>query len=149
MAGDIYTWTDDQGVVHYTDDPSTIPAKSKAKTTRGAEIGSLPARPAAEPGRQDVSVEADQLDEQYWRSAFADLRQRIADLEKSLRADRKTLADTPSMLWRNRVPEPNPEYEQLKQRVQDEEDALKQSKAQIDDLDHQASKQGVPREWRK
>ena len=39
----LYEWTDAKGGLHYTDDPSTIPADAKRKVTTGAEVMISPA----------------------------------------------------------------------------------------------------------
>lgn len=60
LAQDIYTWTDDEGVEQFTDDPSRIPEKfrKKARVTTGSDINVVSgdgeaappkARPAAPP----------------------------------------------------------------------------------------------------
>lgn len=35
---DTYTWTDDRGVVNFTDDPGLIPAKYRGKSKKGEDI---------------------------------------------------------------------------------------------------------------
>lgn len=37
-SADTYTWTDDKGVVNFTDDPSMIPRKYKGKLKKGEDI---------------------------------------------------------------------------------------------------------------
>ena len=39
----LYEWTDAKGGLHYTDDPSSIPANAKRKVTTGAEVMVTPA----------------------------------------------------------------------------------------------------------
>lgn len=39
----LYQWTDAKGGLHYTDDPSTIPAKAQRKVTTGADVMVTPA----------------------------------------------------------------------------------------------------------
>jgi hypothetical protein len=39
----LYEWTDAKGGLHYTNDPSTIPANAKRKVTTGAEVMVSPA----------------------------------------------------------------------------------------------------------
>lgn len=42
-AQTIYRWTDKRGEVHYTDDPSSLPAGAKLETTEGEELMVVPA----------------------------------------------------------------------------------------------------------
>ena len=43
-SADIYRWEDESGVIHFTDDPSTIPAKykGKAREARSGEKARIP-----------------------------------------------------------------------------------------------------------
>ena len=47
----MYEWTDEKGGLHYTDDPSSIPANAKRRVTTGAEVMITPAA-----GRGDGGV---------------------------------------------------------------------------------------------
>ncbi|MBL8924153.1 MAG: DUF4124 domain-containing protein [Myxococcaceae bacterium] len=101
-SAQVYTWTDQDGVVHYTDNPNSVPAKAKARVTEGAEISTVkssagPQAPVAvavppapvspgpleDPGRL----------EREWRRAFRELNERIARLEDEIELDRKKVEE--------------------------------------------------------
>ncbi len=106
-SAQVFTWTDKDGVVHFTDNPSSVPAHVKAKVTAGDDISTVtlagtkpvavavqvpsPASPppvvALDPGRA----------EREWRAAFHDVNERIARLEDEIEADRKKVEDVNGM----------------------------------------------------
>src|SRR5215472_11252585 len=78
-ADDVYTWTDEDGVPHYTNDPKTIPKGKQARITKGAELGSISANPSTggkrgKPALEDEVSEKQVADEAFWRSQFTELR---------------------------------------------------------------------------
>lgn len=103
-AQTIYTWTDSRGTVHYTDDPSTIPAKAKVKTTEGGELSQMgppPERPAPQeaPSREPSSsagVET-KSDEEYWRKEFRAANEKVRSLEDELSVDQRKVDDPSRM----------------------------------------------------
>ncbi|MDX2015257.1 MAG: DUF4124 domain-containing protein [Myxococcaceae bacterium] len=103
---EVYTWTDPDGTVHYTDNPAAVPPRVKAKTTTGAEIstvsGTAPAKPPTEQaGSVDVkalpavnpSAPDPQRIEREWRAAFRDVGERQARLEDEIEVDRRKVED--------------------------------------------------------
>lgn len=104
-AQTIYTWTDSRGTVHYTDDPSTIPANAKAKTTEGDELsnmGPAPERPAPQPQaaasqQQPASGPAAGTDEEYWRKEFRAANEKVRSLEDELAVDQRKYDDPSRM----------------------------------------------------
>lgn len=98
----VYTWTDKDGVTHFTDNPGSVPANVKAKTTEGAEISTVTLqkeepRPVAKttaPANTPVVVEADpNRPEREWRAAFREANERIARLQDEIEVDRKKVED--------------------------------------------------------
>jgi len=96
----VYTWTDKQGVTHYTDNPNSVPANVKARITAGDEISTVslpevakkeeapkavvtPAPPQADPAKS----------EREWRAAFRDVNERIARTEDEIELDRHKVED--------------------------------------------------------
>ena len=157
-ADDVYTWTDEDGVPHYTNDPKTIPKGKQAKITKGAELGSISAssadssRKRAKPALQDEVSDKDIADESFWRSQFTELRRHIAALKAQLPEDRARLELIPEVLHPQGnayLRQPNPDYENLKKQIADEEESLRLAERDLDELDHQASKRAIPLEWRK
>ena len=169
-ADDFFSWVDDDGSVHYTDDESQVPAakRKKARVTQGAELGEVsknavklelpdgpppketPA-PVAQPSPAATKPEepATRIDpEKTWRTRFGEIHQRIRKLEAQMDADQKELEQTPMMLPPTDST-PNPEYARLKNQIRDERITLEDAKKDLDALDHEASQQAVPREWRR
>lgn len=104
----IYRWTDENGVVHYSNEKNLVPDPQKVETTDGEEIGVLPSQPQkpaptreeekgareerialAEVRRVEAEAEraeaeakyARELGEERWRSMFRTARQRIVSLQ--------------------------------------------------------------------
>lgn len=102
VVAQVYTWTDKDGVTHFTDNPGSVPANVKAKVTEGSEISTvtLPKeeeRPIAKtvaPAKAVVVVEADpNRAEREWRAAFREANERIARLQDEIEVDRKKVED--------------------------------------------------------
>jgi hypothetical protein len=95
QAQTIYTWTDARGTVHYTDDPSSIPAGVKAATTEGEELSNTgpsvkaPARPEAPPQEQQQTSKPTS-DEEYWRGLFRAAREKVKSLEDEVSIDQRS-----------------------------------------------------------
>ncbi|MDP3232283.1 MAG: DUF4124 domain-containing protein [Myxococcales bacterium] len=102
-SAQVYTWTDKDGVAHFTDNPNSVPAHVKAKVTTGDDISTVslpelkpvavviaaPALGAPVP----VLAEDPNRAEREWRAAFRDVNERIARLEDEIEADRKQVED--------------------------------------------------------
>ena len=173
-ADDFFSWIDDDGSVHYTDDESQVPAskRRKARVTKGADIGEVskshvtlelpdPALPKESKGADPeadapahrslpkTEEPAPKPDpETVWRGRFGEIHQRMRKLQAQLDADQKDLDQT-SVMVPGSDSTPNPEYARLKTQIRDERIALDETKKELDALDHEASQQAVPREWRR
>jgi hypothetical protein len=169
MAQPIYRWLDEEGVTHYTNDAANVPKGQKAEVTAGDEISVIsrpaPAKPssAAEAGsgataERGFRSEQDLMIEQQWRTAFRDAYSRIVALESTIEGDRRILdrhgGELPlrffsapiyggfGMGW------PEPWYDEIKQRIGQNEAELRRAREALSDLERYASRQAVPREWR-
>jgi len=162
----VYTWVDDDGSVHYTDDPALVPEnkKLKARTTHGADIGRVPRATPASRGDPDEapppapaklekekassprSSESSGAREETWRGKFKDVRHQIERLNAQIEADRKELETVQAEI---RVGADCPECSRLKNQIRDENISLAEAQKALDELDHQASREAVPREWRR
>jgi hypothetical protein len=97
VCAQVYTWTDKQGVTHFTDNRDSVPANVKAKITEGAEISTVAlaetkkAEVAAAPAKP--SPDDPEASERVWRRAFRELRERIARLEDEIELDRHKVED--------------------------------------------------------
>jgi hypothetical protein len=117
-AAQMYTWTDEQGVQHFTDDPNTVPRKAKARTTEGAYINVLSstekeegssvaapqgltavhdaaaqAKAAAAQAQAAASAQAKETVEDVWRRRFREAHARIREFEDEIEADRKKVEE--------------------------------------------------------
>lgn len=116
-AQQIYTWKDDEGVTHFTDDISAVPSGKAFRTTAGEDISEVrmggTAREQAEAKKlqkaqaeRDAAVrerdlllrraqaapappqEVAKVDvEQLWRTRFREANNRVHDLEAAITAD--------------------------------------------------------------
>jgi hypothetical protein len=96
----VFTWTDKDGVAHFTDNPNSVPSNVKAKVTSGQEISTVTPstpKPVAAPAPATVSGATAPPDtgraEREWRDAFREANERIARLEDEIEADRKKVED--------------------------------------------------------
>ena len=174
LADDIYRWVDAKGEVHYSNDPSTIPPtlKKSAKVTQGDELmvvqperttkkaaeppkASGPEVPPPAPAPAPEPAQPSEADnEALWRGRFRQMHQEIAGLEAEAQADRAKLADPASAgigvaYGQGGMVVPNPELDRLKAHLARAEQALEDARRKLDDLDHAASREAVPREWRR
>jgi len=88
---EVQTWVDEEGEVHYTNDPSQVPAQYRRTMKRTAGDGALsviPSPRAQPPNTASAQTSASpepKLDEAYWRRRFREARKRISELEDALR----------------------------------------------------------------
>ncbi len=174
LAQPVYRWMDAAGEEHFTDDPSSIPAQYRkgARTLRGVDLGHVvPSRPEPAPAVQadrpetsspaEGATDAGQTEqrreearEKVWREAFRLAHERVDGLETSLTTDRAALTDPVAAgLPVHRLPNgtvvPSPEFEALKERVALHEAELVKARDSLDDLERRASREAVPRKWRR
>jgi hypothetical protein len=168
-AQTIYRWTDADGAVHYSDDPSAAPKKADVKTTQGDELMSVHVEktPANEQGgaRADVDPEEQRAnDERYWRGQFQDARDAIRLREAEVATDERQ-ADPREhgctrSIHRVRQGLPANEYDdcdfvrsgeraRAQERLSADRSKLAVAKKLLDDLVRRATYAGVPFEWRR
>jgi hypothetical protein len=99
----VYKWTDDNGVVHMTDDPSKVPGKYRNKTLKqraepaGEEVQEQPQREAVGPAPES-SVPSDQEFEQNLRKdevqqRYLDWKDKLQRAEQRLQSLQQQRAD--------------------------------------------------------
>ena len=163
----VYRWVDADGLMHFTDDPASIPPKYRASASKMAppELGVVHVKEAqaVEPvdspqvtspkPPEPAEAEADpQQVERQWRGAFKALNRRVEELESSLVADRKLLATVAERATYNPVTGmyfPTNEGDQLRERIRKSELELKNAQEELQDLEREASRNSIPREWRR
>lgn len=91
FAADIYRWVDEDGVTHFTDDPSQIPKGKKREKTKGGSISSVGAITVdgdEEDERPDPKQAAPKVEgEAQWRAKFKEARDNIARIEREIAED--------------------------------------------------------------
>lgn len=201
VAQTVYSWEDADGV-HYTDDPSQVPKKTKKV---GATTYQVDNRPRATPAATPVATQrspgltaepsrpAAKLDERGWRDRFVTATRRITTLEQGIKALQAALpprtecvpqplipvgtvqvgqqqgapiTTTPgqqvvtnngytTVVNGNRVYSPaarcqvNAEYDRINREIELKRVELRDAQTDLEQLDRQASYDGVPREWRR
>ncbi|ABB32276.1 hypothetical protein GeomeDRAFT_2677 [Geobacter metallireducens RCH3] len=157
---DTYRWVDDKGVVNFTDNPDLIPSKYRKRVRKSpsmtnpapspeSEPESRPQRQSKPPVNKSDKKPTDSLSEQEWRSRFATLRAELKALQDGLPKKREAL----NQLHRKRTiyqrPQDRAAYNEQMDKIERDEARIKELEAQLSALDNEASRAGVPFEWRK
>lgn len=158
-----YEWTDNKGVVNFTDDLDRVPAKYRNKVKEREPIRSeLDAIPPSD-GAQPVVKQNDKVPstpstppvkaygghgQGWWRGQYASLRQGSKAIETSLADKREKLAE----LKRKRIiyqrTRDRVAYNQMVEEIKSEEAQLKEVQDRLEALEKEANSAGVPQEWR-
>jgi hypothetical protein len=151
----IYEWVDDQGVTHFTDDPDSVPAKFLKRVKKRNPISDDSTRQSesqavSKPAPATTMVtEYGGHNEAWWRSNFATLRASIKELQESLPGKKEELS---ALRHKKRV------YQRATDRVKytKQQKAIEKDQARIAELEQKlatleddASRAGVPFEWRR
>lgn len=153
---DTYRWLDDKGVVHFTDDPDRIPPRYLKR------VQEIPADPSSI--RQDNapmpltappsqagsgSILPGGLPEQAWRSRFTTIRSEMKALQDGLTTKRDAL----DQLRRKRIiyqrSQDRLAYSEQSAEIERDEVRIRDLEAQLNALENEASRAGVPLEWRR
>jgi hypothetical protein len=133
--------------------PSPVPAGAKARLEwsdgdnawtsvppglsggRREEVGPDPGERGSARGGPQAQARSSEAE---WRDAFAQVHQRIAQLESKREQYRRELA----------APRSTSNLAEARNNLPELERQLKQAREQLDDLERQASRAGIPRAWR-
>jgi len=151
-----YQWVDEQGVTNFTDNPDNIPRqyRKKARKLKLQEepppVKSAPApQPppaAAAPGAQAATPGGHP--EQWWREQFTALRGELKALKEGLPEKESKMNE----LRRKRVlymrPQDREALNAQLSTISGDEARIAELQQQLDALDLEASKAGVPAGWR-
>lgn len=149
----VYEWVDDKGVVHFTDNADKIPdkylkrAKEKSQENDRVTVTSpsgMEGTPAAGSNLKPVPVQ----DEEQWRSRFGSLREQIKGLENGLVAKRERLSTLRRKKAVYQRGTDRAAYGAQLEEIERDEARLKELDQQLQALDAEAAKVGVPLEWR-
>lgn len=157
---DTYRWVDDKGVVNFTDNPDLIPSKYRKRVRKSPSMTSpapqseskpepRPQRQSTPPANSSEKKPTGGLSEQEWRSRFATLRAELKALQDGLPKKREAL----DQLRRKRTiyqrPQDRVAYNDQMDKIERDEARIKELETQLSSLDIEASRAGVPFEWRK
>jgi hypothetical protein len=152
-----YEWTDSGGGKHFTDDPDKIPAKYRKKSrelnlepvTEGKEKQPVvqPEQPPIPKQQKSASLPGGH-NEAWWRSSFKALRDELKLIQDNLPAKREKL----TTLGRKRTlfhkASDRTAYNSLNDEIDRDEARMTELHKQLADLEAEATRAGVPLEWR-
>ena len=159
----MYEWTDDRGVVNFTDNPANVPAKylnrvkkrpsinvDTTETVTAPTRGNGQTTPApAEASRSEAGVLYGGHNEDWWRSAFGTLRGEMKNIQDSLPAKRDARQQARRTLTLYTYPPNRQAYYDLTAEIEKDEARIEELNKQLESLDNDASRAGVPFDWRK
>ncbi len=158
-SAEIYKWTDDEGVIHATDDPSNVPAKywEKEKVKKedvapatSPEIQPMqPVQPGPAIGTEKKELYGDYpLD--WWTEKFKGLRKDIADNQEKIEREKSFVSVFEGGLRYGKVfaKEEISQYESYKAEIIVLEEKIKKLKDDLDELQRKARVYGVPKDIR-
>lgn len=154
-SADIYKWTDDAGGVHFTDNLDKVPVKHK-KNVQKMEVTPViekterqPAQPAVAPGSTGAASLYGGHDESWWRSRFAALRNEIKVIQDALPDKREqfTIRHRKYVIYSK--PRDRVASNEINAEIKKDEARIEELQKQLADLDSEASKAGVPMDWRR
>lgn len=156
---DIYQWVDDNGLVHFTDDPDRIPARyqnrvreTPSPTVLHPDDSAMRNTPSQNPLQSsDSAPDANLpggLSEDEWRSRFAAIRTEIKDLRDKLPKKREELNQLRRMRVIYQRVQDRTAYNEKQAEVDRYEARIKELEGQLSALDTEASRAAVPMDWR-
>jgi hypothetical protein len=151
----IYQWTDERGVIHFTDDPGAVPKRYEKRTkvipTSDAErVQAAPAEAA--PEKQATEGPRVTLygghGEMWWKSRYGALHTELKELQGELPARQAELEQLKRTYFlfaytRNRIA-----YQNKETQVRQIEERIATLNGELSALDAEAARAGVPFEWR-
>lgn len=159
-----YQWTDDSGVIHFTDTRKKIPKKyqKKAKevTPPGKSSPAAPTSPAPTPASEPKAMEEPSRPaaapptpgghpEQWWRERFTSLRRELKALQDELPLKQVRLAEVRRerrIFFRARDREA---VNALEAELTANEVRRAEIERELEALELEAARAGVPAEWRR
>ncbi len=157
----LYEWTDDRGVVNFTDNPANIPAKylNRVKKrpsidVKTGETGAAPAQDAGKPAPAESAGSGTGVlygghNEKWWRAEFAKLRDEMKNIQDALPAKRDALEEARRKMTIYSYPRNRQAYYDQLAEIEKDEARIRELNGQLEKLDLEASKAGVPFDWRK
>ena len=160
-SADTYRWVDDAGVIHFTDNPDRIPSRYLKRVQEiPSPTDSVPkpkAKPPAPPSQRQSQPTTDLvapllpggLSEQVWRSRYTTIRAELKVLRDGLPEKQEALNQLRRKRFIFQRYQDRLAYNQQKDNIEHDEARIKELEGQLSALDVEASRVGVPMEWRK
>ncbi|HJV34931.1 DUF4124 domain-containing protein [Geomonas sp.] len=156
-----FKWVDESGVTHFTDSRNKIPKKYRKQAKELTMLeDSSPAHPTQEAAPTPVQQPAAQQppanqeptygghNAPWWKDQFSKLKAQVKDLQASLAQKNAKLAE----LRRKRAlyfrAQDRVAINEMQDSIAADESKLSDTLKQLDDLDQQATREGVPADWR-
>ena len=158
-----YEWKDEKGVVNFTDNPDKIPAKYLKKvkkrpsitvdetgtSTEGKNQEKAPSVSAQEPVTQNMEKLYGGHDQSWWRSRFSGLRNELKAVQDGLPGKKEDLIGLRREFNIYHYGRDRKAYYDKLAEIENDEAREKELNEQLKALDVEASRAGVPSEWRK
>ena len=156
-SAEIYKWTDDEGVIHVTDDPTKVPDKYwEQEKVKKEEVKSAPETKPAQPVQPPPGPETEKrelygdypLD--WWVYKFRELKKNIADNEERFERGKSFIDvfEGGRRFGKIFTTEEISQYESYKAELPALEEKLKNLKDELEELQRKATIYGVPRNIR-
>ncbi len=159
----LYEWKDDKGVVNFTDNPANIPAKYLKRVKKRPSINVAPTETGTAPAQatgQPTPAPAEAArggagplygghNEDWWRSEFGRLRDELKSIQDALPAKRDALEQARRTMTLFTYPRNRQAYYNQLADVEKDEARIRELNNQLEKLDNEASRAGVPFDWRK
>jgi hypothetical protein len=137
----VYKWTDEKGVVHYTDDSSQIPQKHRASIEKQEAMYSEPdakkeAAPASKPKEEEAVTDRFGRGEEYWRGRVREWEGRVKTSQERIEVLRSKyneltdkFNDSKSSAERSTL---RKERDQIKKEMDDERERVNEAKVMLE-----------------
>jgi DNA repair exonuclease SbcCD ATPase subunit len=159
----VYEWKDDKGVVNFTDNPDKIPVKymKRVKKRPSIDVDTTESTPSAvqdvqrktSAAPESAAKEKELLygghNEEWWRSAFAKIREELKTIQDKLPEEKQDLEAARRKMAIYQYPKYRQAYYDLKSEIEKDEARIEELNKQLESLDNDASRAAVPLDWRK
>jgi hypothetical protein len=157
-----YEWTDNKGVVNFTDNPDKIPPQYLKKaikrpsitgaqagsTAEGINQGQAPVAPGQEPATQNSANLYGGHDQSWWQSRFASIRDELKAIQDGLAGKKDDLLDLRRALTLYGAGHDRKAYYDKLEEIKNDEAREIELREQLKNLDIEASRAAVPLGWR-
>jgi hypothetical protein len=156
----LYQWKDDRGVINFTDNPDSIPAKYRKRVKKRPSINIEDAESAGQQEEGESPQVAEPAptyenqalygghNEDWWRSRFNSQRDELKRIQDGLPAKKEELDAARRKMAIYAYPRYRKAYYDLLADIEKDNARIKELNNQLESLDNEASRAGVPMDWR-